>query len=179
MKYLIAIFFIFSVVIAGLVEETGDRIQILMGKSVIIEHQIIQIPDSIQSVISNIVKQNCFRDELHIWHITQGDSLTAIAILDNVVGKSMPITFFVIFTAQSQIQHVEIVKYRESYGGEIKSRRWLDQFIEKDASSDFLIGKDINGISGATISANSISHGVNKLTILTPWLMEVFKKMGK
>jgi hypothetical protein len=179
MKYLIAIFFIFSIVIAGLVEETGNRIQILMGKSAIIEHHIIQIPDSIQIEISNIVKQNFFRDQLHVWHITNEDSLNAIAILDNVIGKSMPITFFVIFTTLSQIQHVEIVKYRESYGGEIKSRRWLDQFKNRDTSSDFKIGKDINGISGATLSANSISHGVNKLTILAPWLMEVFKEMGK
>lgn len=172
MKYIIAILSIFSLGKAGLVEDTGDRIQALMGKSTSIEHSIIQIPDSIQMAISVNVKQKFFRDEVHVWQLTKGDSLSSFAILDNVIGKSMPITFFVIFSNQSQIKYVEIVKYRESYGGEIKSRRWLDQFIDKDASSDFLIGDDIHGISGATISANSISHGVNKLSILMPWLIE-------
>ena len=60
----------------------------------------------------------------------------------------------------------EIVKYREPYGGQISNKKWLDQFNGKDNSSSYKIGDEISTISGATISVNSITKGIRKLTIL-------------
>ena len=51
--------------------------------------------------------------------------------------------------------------YREDYGGEIGSKRWLRQFIGKTSKDKLKYQKDIMAISGATISASSMTIAVN------------------
>ena len=41
--------------------------------------------------------------------------------------------------------------YREDYGGEISSKRWLSQFNNSNLNSRFEYGDNISAISGATI----------------------------
>ena len=53
--------------------------------------------------------------------------------------------------------------YREDYGGEIGSNRWLKQFAGKSINTDFSVGENVAAISGATISVYSMTHAVNEL----------------
>ena len=80
----------------------------------------------------------------------------------------MPITFLVIFDSKGSILNSHVVKYREPYGGEISSPKWMNQFKGRNASSRFVVGNDIDGISGATISVYSMSAGIMKLSLLFP-----------
>jgi Na+-translocating ferredoxin:NAD+ oxidoreductase RnfG subunit len=59
-----------------------------------------------------------------------------------------------------------VLRYREPYGGAISSRSWLNQFTGKSASEGFKVEKDIDSVSGATISVNSVTRGVLKLTLV-------------
>ena len=131
-----------------------------------IEHSLYKInPKEIKSIQNN-VRQKFFRPELNIWEITKSDSSNYYAILDNVKGKSLPITFLVIFDQNHQVYDSEIVKYRESYGGEVKNKSWLNQFIQYNSDSNYKVGDAIDGITGATISVKSVTKGIKKLTIL-------------
>jgi len=131
-----------------------------------IEHSIYKInPKDIKS-IQNSVKQKFFRPELNIWKITKSDTNNYYAILDNVKGKSLPITFLLIFDQNHQVYDSEIIKYRESYGGEVKNKSWLNQFIQYNSDSNYKVGDSIDGITGATISVKSVTKGIKKLTIL-------------
>jgi Na+-translocating ferredoxin:NAD+ oxidoreductase RnfG subunit len=38
-------------------------------------------------------------------------------------------------------------------------------------NSDFIIGKNIDGISGATISVNSVTRGINRSAIIVEYLL--------
>ena len=96
----------------------------------------------------------------------ESDSLRAIGLMDNVLGKSLPITFLVTFDLEGTIITSSIVKYREPYGGGVSTSSWIKQFDGKNLNSSFDVGTDIQGISGATISVNSVSKGIKKLTIL-------------
>ena len=58
---------------------------------------------------------------------------------------------------------MKILVYREDHGGEIGSKRWLKQFIGKTLTHNLKYQKDIAAISGATISARSMTFEVNKL----------------
>ena len=40
--------------------------------------------------------------------------------MDNVIGKSMPITFIVVFNDTGEVKYSSLIKYREAYGGEVK-----------------------------------------------------------
>ena len=88
------------------------------------------------------------------------------AILDNVLGKVKPITYLVLFNKDLSIASVNIIKYREQYGGAIENKEWLDQFKLKNMTSELELNTDIDGISGATISVKSVIKGVKKLLFL-------------
>ena len=53
--------------------------------------------------------------------------------------------------------------YREDYGGEIGSKRWLKQFIGKTQNDELKYQDNIVAISGATISVRSMTSAVNDL----------------
>ena len=132
----------------------------------LIEHSLYKISSKDIKSIQNNVRQKFFRPELNIWEITKSDTSNYYAILDNVKGKSLPITFLVIFDQNHQVYDSEIVKYRESYGGEVKNKNWLNQFVEYNSNSNYKVGDAIDGITGATISVKSVTKGIKKLSIL-------------
>jgi len=110
-------------------------------------------------------------DHIYVWEITKSETLIGIAILDNVLGKSLPITFLSCFNSDGKIIKAHIVKYREDYGYEVGNKRWLNQFIGLGVNSDFTVGKNIDGISGATISVNSVTRGITRSAIIVEYLL--------
>ncbi len=83
-------------------------------------------------------------------------------VMDHVIGKSYPINFMVLLSPDGKVQNVEIMVYREPQGWEVRFKSFLQQFFGKDASSDF---KDVNSITGATISVRSVTRGVRKAVV--------------
>ena len=115
-----------------------------------------------------------FREEVNTWRIQKNDNTYYYGVLDNVKGKSMPITFLAISDDTGKIFDVSIIKYRESYGGEIRNKNWLKQFSEYTDISNYKLGNGIHAISGATISVQSISKGIHKLALIINDVMESF-----
>ena len=147
-----------------IVTQFSDNINLSM-------HTLKLVPES-KSHIQNIVRQTFYRDNLYYWKITNEDSTLAYAFIDNVIGKSMPITFLVIINQKGEIMASHVVKYREAYGGEIENKNWLSQFNKLTDSSKYIVGKNIDGISGATISVNSLSKGIQKIAVLFPLIKD-------
>lgn len=81
-------------------------------------------------------------------------------------GKSDFFDYMVLFNTNFEIQKVVVLVYRSSYGGEIMSNSWLKQFEGKTKGEEMEFGKDIDSISGATISAPSISKGIKNISLL-------------
>ena len=136
------------------------------GAEVIFQMEKMNIPKEIKTKIEKRSRQKFYKDYVYVYNISQNDSILATAILDNVYGKVMPITFIVYFDKNGKILKSEIIKYREQYGGEIANPLWNKQFIGKDFKSNFIPGRGVDGISGATISVNSISRAIFKLSLL-------------
>lgn len=151
-----------------ILDKCEENIQTTFSHYDSLPHIIWIIPSKIKNQIESQVKQRFFKDNLHIWEIYKNNSQIGTAILDNVLGKSMPISFLVIFDINGEIVKTDIIKYREPYGGEISSRNWLNQFENFNNTSSYNVGSGIDGISGATISVNSISKGIHKLALLFP-----------
>jgi Na+-translocating ferredoxin:NAD+ oxidoreductase RnfG subunit len=66
----------------------------------------------------------------------------------------------VIFDHNLKIAITKVLIYREEYGGEIGSKRWLRQFTGKSGEDSL---DDIAAISGATISVRSMTNAVNDI----------------
>ena len=145
------------------------------GDSVSIKMNTLKLNAVVKSQLQNTAQQVFYRDELYYWTISKNDSTLAHAFLDNVLGKSMPITFLVLFNTEGEIISSEVIKYREAYGGEVDNKNWLSQFIHFSDTSDYSVGKNIDGISGATISVNSLSLGIRKIALLYPLVKDELK----
>ena len=176
MKYFIIIISI-SYLFAGKIKNSSEEYLLSQfAKGTRINIHTLQLNKKIKIDIQNKVKQTFYRDKLYYWNISRNDTTIAYAFLDNVLGKSMPITFIVIIDINGNIINTEVIKYREAYGGEVANKRWLAQFMTRNINSNYIVGEDIDGISGATISVNSLSKGIQKLAMLYPIIKNELKK---
>ena len=86
-------------------------------------------------------------------------------IVDQVVGKHEMIDMAVAMTKDGKIKGLKVMTYVESYGDEVKHPKWLAQFTGLDHTSRHLkLDKQIDNISGATLSCRHITDGVNRWT---------------
>lgn len=112
-------------------------------------------------------------DSVAVLRIHGGPGVIGYAVVRNVLGKDQPITFLVAVDSASVLRDVDILVYREPYGGEVAYDAWRRQFRGKTSADPLEIGKDIRSISGATISANSVTLGVRRaLADLVRWRAE-------
>jgi len=156
-----------SIVSAQSIKEvTEQKLREIYPDSTKIEFTKISLDRSVAKPIEKLCRQKFFRNELYTWKILTNDSTIVYALLDNVIGKTQPISFLVILDGQGDVQSVQVIKYRESHGGEVTNQNWLNQFINLNAKSGYLPGKDIDGISGATLSVNALSKGIRKIVLL-------------
>ena len=84
------------------------------------------------------------------------------AMVDEEKGMHDPIDFAVRFTEAGVVDRVEVMVYREAYGEEIRSPRFRAQFGGKSGGDAITAGKDIDVISGASISSKSMALGVKR-----------------
>ena len=98
-------------------------------------------------------------DQVQAWRVSGGGWL----IVDEVIGKHEFITFAVGIGADGSVRGVEIMEYRESYGGEVRNPKWRAQFVGKTKAAPLKLDADIKNISGATLSSRHIAEGVKRL----------------
>jgi hypothetical protein len=103
--------------------------------------------------------QRMLRDDQKVWRVSGGGWF----IVDEVVGKHEFITYAVGLNANGSVKQIEVMDYRETYGGEIRNESWRAQFVGKTSQSPLKLDRDIKNISGATLSCRHITDGVKRL----------------
>src|SRR5215470_684589 len=97
------------------------------------------------------------------WKAMAGDRLLGLVVLDHVIGKHLYIDYTVAFDTSGRVKRVDILQYRESYGGEVRDSSWLAQFVGKSSASALKVEQDIRNISGATLSSHHVTEGVKRI----------------
>lgn len=77
-------------------------------------------------------------------------------------GKEGPLTIGTCFDAVGLVESVTVLSSEEVRGKKITEESFLSQFKGKKISDAFQVGQDVNGISGATWSSNSVSEAIRK-----------------
>src|SRR3954447_2734929 len=109
-------------------------------------------------------------DTVSVLRVSKGGALLGFARVRNVKGKDQPITYLVAIDPQDALKDIDVLVYREPYGGEVAYEPWRKQFRGRNTSAPLVVGKDIRNISGATISSHSVTLGVRQtLADLTAW----------
>src|ERR1700730_18010285 len=98
-----------------------------------------------------------------IWRAEAGGRVVGFFIFDRLIGKHLYIVYSIASATAGRIRQVDILEYRESYGGEIRSPSWLAQFVGKTDASPLQVDNDIRNISGATLSSHHVAEGVKRI----------------
>jgi len=72
--------------------------------------------------------------------------------------------YFIFFDSSKTVKLVEVYNYQATHGYEISAKGWLKQFVGFSENDTLVVNKDIDGISGATISVFAITNEVQVKT---------------
>jgi len=97
--------------------------------------------------------------QFRVWRVSTGGWFIA----DEVVGKHEFIPFALGLDNEGAVKGVEILEYREAYGGQVREANWLRQFAARRPGAKLRLDKEIRNISGATLSSKHVTDGVNRL----------------
>lgn len=118
------------------------------------DFEVVKIASDINNQLpSTITDENFFQ-------ISTKGAVLGFVYLDKAPSKTAQFDYLVIFDKDLKIASTKVLVYREEYGGEIGSRRWLSQFTGK-SNKDSL--DDIAAISGATISVRSMKNAMSDI----------------
>jgi len=130
-----------------------------------------KLAESIRRIFGDEVQVDTLKvDSASVLRVSNHGALLGFAQVRNVKGKDQPITFLVAIDPANSLKDIDVLVYREPYGGEVAYEPWRKQFRGKNSAAPLVVGKDIRNISGATISSHSVTLGVRKaLADLTAW----------
>ena len=124
-----------------------------------VDQKKIWLTDDQRVAIGQIILEKIEDQRITYYAGKKADKPMGYMVIDHVIGKSFPMTFMVVLNLDGTVRNVEIMVYREPRGWEVKYKFFLIQFFGRNADSDF---RDINSITGATLSVRAMTKGVRK-----------------
>ena len=142
----------------------SKRVEALIEKEVksvfdisLYKKELLKVPFEVNETLPQKISDSNF------YKIYNNQQLLGYYYLGQAYGKADYFDFIVIFDKDLIVSKVKILIYREDHGAEVGSKRWLNQFRGKVKGENLTYQKDIAAISGATISAKSMTGEINKL----------------
>jgi len=118
------------------------------------EAALLWVDDGLRASIEQLLGHRF--DLLRVRYWRHGD---ATAWIFDEVGKEKPITIGVSIVAGA-VENVRVLEFRESRGWEVRHPFFTDQFAGVRASADLGFDRQIDGITGATLSVAAVSRAV-------------------
>lgn len=136
-----------------------DQAQALMFPGALLTPDARMLTPEQMHAVEQLSGLKLLSPQLRAWRGAEGGWF----LLDQVMGKHELISYAVALDVGGSIRQVEILDYRESYGGEIRVPAWRQQFVGKKSGAPLLLDDDIKNISGATLSCRHVTEGIRKL----------------
>jgi electron transport complex protein RnfG len=106
------------------------------------------------------------KDRYTVFIATTHGHIDGYAVIDDEPGLHQPITFATQLSPRGAIERLEIMVYREPRGDEVRDARFRKQFEGKTTQDALRLNRDIDAVSGATVSSASMASGVRRAAIL-------------
>lgn len=138
--------------------------QALFPRAQFVEHPLV-LSDAQRKAIARAAGAPGYDKVQRVWEVRSGGRRLGWFMVDRVIGKHEFITYALALGADGTVRGIEILDYRETYGGEVRNPNWRRQFVGKRPGSQLRLEKDIKNISGATLSSRHVTDGVRRLLI--------------
>ena len=73
--------------------------------------------------------------------------------------------YFALVDLSGEVLWLKVFNYQATQGHEVMSRGWLNQFNGMDSDTKLILGKDIESITGATVSANALTNDIQRILL--------------
>ena len=144
--------------------------QALFSGARFVEHPLA-LSDAQRKAIARAAGAPGYDKVQRVWEARSGDRRVGWFMLDRVIGKHEFITYALALGPDGTVRGIEILDYRETYGGEIRNPNWRRQFVGKRPGSALRLDRDIKNISGATLSSRHVTDGVRRLLVTYQMLL--------
>ncbi|MDI1363253.1 FMN-binding protein [Methylotenera sp.] len=102
-------------------------------------------------------------DTQQIWRAVKNGKTLGWFVVDEVIGKHEFITYAVGLSPDGHVLGVEIMTYRETYGGGVRNAIWRQHLVGKTLADPFKLDEDVPNISGGTLSSRNVMDGVKRV----------------
>lgn len=99
----------------------------------------------------------------NLFKVIQAEELIGYIYVGEAPSMKNVFDYVVLFDLDLTVKKSKILIYREDHGRQVGSQRWLKQFIGKKSGDTLEYQQDIDGISGATISAKSMTKAMGNI----------------
>ena len=119
--------------------------------------------------------------ESQLWTIHvgwKGSLVLGYAVIDSHLVRTLPETFMVVIDSKGTLRRVDVLAFHEppEY---LPTARWIEQFPGRGLDDDLKLGAAIQGITGATLSAQAMTAGVRRALALFSVLVSSTADGGK
>lgn len=122
----------------------------------------LRFDDSLAATAKAMLKAPISEKQVVFERVLSKDGVAGYIYRAQELGKVEKMDFAVALDGQGRVLRVLLTAYRESIGGEVKSKRFMGQFTGKTSGNALQLNRDIDGITGATLSSRAITTGVRK-----------------
>ena len=105
-------------------------------------------------------------DKATFYFGTKDGKKTGVAMVEVQPGKWGPVKYVIAMDLAGKVTNLAVMSYVEQRGRPISTKRFLGQFIGKTSKSPIQVGKDVDAVSGATISSRASAFAVKKVITL-------------
>lgn len=138
--------------------------------------QIIELKtNKMSQVVGKFFKIKSFDSEIGYIYIGRVESCRTGVCLAPEEGKTSITEYFdyyMIFDSIPKIKSVKVFNYAATHGQEVTAKGWLKQFIGYNGNNQLIVGKNVDAISGATVSVIGIVSDIEDKTNLLAELLQ-------
>lgn len=127
------------------------------------DHQLEAIEDLAKSKIESRI--------VTIYTGYRDDAVLGYALIDVHTVRTLPEAFLVVMTPAGEVERLRLLAFYEP-GEYAPQARWLSQFLARSLAPGLRLHGEIDGISGATLTAQAVTGGVRRALAIHRTLFE-------
>jgi len=105
--------------------------------------------------------------EYTFYYGIKGGKRTSVAIIEEQEDKWGPLQFIIVIDLTTKkVENMAMMKYIDGRARNLSNRTFLKGFFGKGLADPIAIGKDIDGVSGATVSSDMLCFMVRKAILV-------------
>jgi len=128
--------------------------------------QMVEVKSSVRDSIILMMEWD------EVYRINLDNELKGFMLSTQKKGRFDFFDYSLFYTKDLSVLKVLVTTYREDHGAAVSNKGWLKQFSGYNGGK-LLLGKDINAISGATISATSMVMDIQRCQQLMGTMKEL------